>query len=292
MRVAILHPLRQTTVTKVRRIVHRGWATVGRVARGHDLVRARYPGARVPRGRRPRRVRARGARARRAHDSLLRPVARLRAAARVARRAPRRRRLAHLPDERLAARASSSSRAVSRPASACSSSSPTYDRPLKILRELGAEIVPLTCDDDGLDPDALEAALARGEPPAFLYLIPTFQNPSGRTLPAERRRRDRRARARARPARARGRPVRPRPLRGRAAAVALRALRRRGRLQLVVLEDDRARSARRLVRAARGARPRGRGDRDGDLHHAGAARARRPSTSSSPAGCSSRTSSA
>src|SRR3954471_12829881 len=32
---------------------------------------------------------------------------------------------------------------------------PTYDRPLKILRELGAETVPLSCDDDGLDPDAL-----------------------------------------------------------------------------------------------------------------------------------------
>jgi 2-aminoadipate transaminase len=66
---------------------------------------------------------------------------------------------------------------------------PTYDRPLKILRELGAEIVPLHCDDDGLDPDALADALAAGERPAFLYLIPTFQNPSGRTLTLDRRRR-------------------------------------------------------------------------------------------------------
>jgi DNA-binding transcriptional MocR family regulator len=66
---------------------------------------------------------------------------------------------------------------------------PTYDRPLKILRELGAEIVPLDCDDDGLDPDALERALADGEAPAFVYLLPTFQNPSGRTLPLDRRRR-------------------------------------------------------------------------------------------------------
>jgi 2-aminoadipate transaminase len=65
---------------------------------------------------------------------------------------------------------------------------PTYDRPLKILRELGAEIVPLACDDDGLDPDALEQELDAGDA-AFLYLIPTFQNPSGRTLPIERRRR-------------------------------------------------------------------------------------------------------
>ena len=66
---------------------------------------------------------------------------------------------------------------------------PTYDRPLKILRELGAEAEGVHCDDEGLDPDALEEALRAGEPPAFLYLIPTFQNPSGRTLGQERRRR-------------------------------------------------------------------------------------------------------
>ena len=66
---------------------------------------------------------------------------------------------------------------------------PTYDRPLKILRELGAETVALDCDDEGLEPDALEDALRTGEKPAFLYLIPTFQNPSGRTLSEERRRR-------------------------------------------------------------------------------------------------------
>jgi 2-aminoadipate transaminase len=66
---------------------------------------------------------------------------------------------------------------------------PTYDRPLKILAGLGAEIVPIPQDDQGLDVDALERALGGGEPPAFLYTIPTFQNPSGRTLSPERRRR-------------------------------------------------------------------------------------------------------
>ena len=66
---------------------------------------------------------------------------------------------------------------------------PSYDRPLKILRRVGAEIVAVPMDDDGLDPDALEAVLREGEPPAFLYTIPTFQNPSGRTLTTERRRR-------------------------------------------------------------------------------------------------------
>jgi DNA-binding transcriptional MocR family regulator len=66
---------------------------------------------------------------------------------------------------------------------------PTYDRPLKILRRLGAEIVGLPMDDDGLMIDALEQTLATGDRPAFLYTIATFQNPSGRTLSEERRRR-------------------------------------------------------------------------------------------------------
>jgi len=65
---------------------------------------------------------------------------------------------------------------------------PTYDRPLKILTRLGAEIVPVAMDGEGLDPDALERELRAGET-SFLYTIPTFQNPSGRTLSTERRRR-------------------------------------------------------------------------------------------------------
>ena len=66
---------------------------------------------------------------------------------------------------------------------------PTYDRPLKILDRFGTEAVPLPMDEEGLDPDALADELASGEKPAFLYTIPTFQNPSGRTLSDERRRR-------------------------------------------------------------------------------------------------------
>jgi DNA-binding transcriptional MocR family regulator len=66
---------------------------------------------------------------------------------------------------------------------------PSYDRPLKILAREGAEIVPLAMDDEGLDPDALAAELGRTpDRPSFLYTIPTFQNPSGRTLSTERRR--------------------------------------------------------------------------------------------------------
>ncbi len=66
---------------------------------------------------------------------------------------------------------------------------PSYDRPLKVLAREGAEIVALPMDDEGLDPDALAAELGRGsDPPSFLYTIPTFQNPSGRTLSLGRRR--------------------------------------------------------------------------------------------------------
>jgi DNA-binding transcriptional MocR family regulator len=64
---------------------------------------------------------------------------------------------------------------------------PTYDRPLKILAGLGADVVAIPQDEHGLDVDAVERALADGPTPAFLYTIPTFQNPSGRTLSAERR---------------------------------------------------------------------------------------------------------
>ena len=64
---------------------------------------------------------------------------------------------------------------------------PTYDRPLKILAAHGVETVPVAMDDEGLDLAALADALDSDGKPAFLYTIPTFQNPSGRTLSVERR---------------------------------------------------------------------------------------------------------
>ena len=66
---------------------------------------------------------------------------------------------------------------------------PTYDRPLKILARLGADVQGVAMDDEGLVPDALEEALTARPKPAFLYTIATFQNPSGRSLSLERRRR-------------------------------------------------------------------------------------------------------
>ena len=149
---------------------------------------------------------------------------------------------------------------------------PTYDRPLKILRELGADTEFLHCDDEGLDPDALEDALRGGEPPAFLYLIPTFQNPSGRTLSEERRRRIVELAAEHDLLVLEDDPYGLVRYDGDAAAVAVRPLGRERRLQLVVLEDDRARPPRRLVRLPGAARAPDRGDGDLHVHHAGAAR--------------------
>src|SRR5919197_537870 len=57
------------------------------------------------------------------------------------------------------------------------------------LAARGVDVTAVPMDEDGLDLDALAAALADGDKPAFLYAIPTFQNPSGRTLSTERRRR-------------------------------------------------------------------------------------------------------
>ena len=48
------------------------------------------------------------------------------------------------------------------------------------------EYVRLVTDDDGLIPESLEGVLDRGGI-KFIYLVPTFQNPTGRTIPLERR---------------------------------------------------------------------------------------------------------
>ncbi|QMV22792.1 aminotransferase class I/II-fold pyridoxal phosphate-dependent enzyme [Streptomyces sp. SCUT-3] len=64
---------------------------------------------------------------------------------------------------------------------------PGYLASLQCFAAAGARVVPVPTDDDGLEPAALEEIAAR-ERPKLLYLVPTFQNPTGRTLPAARRR--------------------------------------------------------------------------------------------------------
>ncbi|GAA3080035.1 PLP-dependent aminotransferase family protein [Streptomyces roseofulvus] len=63
---------------------------------------------------------------------------------------------------------------------------PCYLAALQTFGFAGARVVPVPTDDDGILPEALDEIAAR-EKPTLLYVVPTFQNPTGRTLPAARR---------------------------------------------------------------------------------------------------------
>ncbi|MEU2088517.1 PLP-dependent aminotransferase family protein [Nocardia beijingensis] len=65
---------------------------------------------------------------------------------------------------------------------------PTYGPAVKEFRSHGATVVAVPSDEFGIVPEALAEALARFDA-AFVYLLPTFQNPTGRTMPADRRER-------------------------------------------------------------------------------------------------------
>ncbi|MCA1728568.1 MAG: PLP-dependent aminotransferase family protein [Actinobacteria bacterium] len=65
---------------------------------------------------------------------------------------------------------------------------PSYDRAIITFRRRGARTVGIPLEEDGISVERLEAALER-EVPAFLYLVPDFQNPAGATLSLEKRQR-------------------------------------------------------------------------------------------------------
>lgn len=64
---------------------------------------------------------------------------------------------------------------------------PTYVGAVSGFGGFGATLRGVPMDQDGLDVDAFAAMLAAGPRPKLLYIIPEHQNPSGRTLPLERR---------------------------------------------------------------------------------------------------------
>jgi 2-aminoadipate transaminase len=64
---------------------------------------------------------------------------------------------------------------------------PTYLAALQCFNLAQARIEPVASDDDGLDPEALREACRRHRP-RMLYLVPTFANPTGATMPLARRR--------------------------------------------------------------------------------------------------------
>jgi 2-aminoadipate transaminase len=63
---------------------------------------------------------------------------------------------------------------------------PSYFLALRIFADHGLRVVPVETDENGLMIESLEDNLRKFRP-KFLYVIPTHQNPSGRTLSAERR---------------------------------------------------------------------------------------------------------
>ncbi|AVS70198.1 aspartate aminotransferase [Paracidovorax avenae] len=65
---------------------------------------------------------------------------------------------------------------------------PTFLATIQCFRLYGAELVSAPVDGHGVDADALERLIVEHRP-KFVYLIPTFGNPSGALLSLERRRR-------------------------------------------------------------------------------------------------------
>src|SRR5215218_7379898 len=65
---------------------------------------------------------------------------------------------------------------------------PSYLGALMAFGGAEADVVAIAMDDDGLVVDELADRLAAGLRPKFLYTIPEYQNPTGRTLPLDRRR--------------------------------------------------------------------------------------------------------
>ncbi|HKT10053.1 MAG TPA: PLP-dependent aminotransferase family protein, partial [Gemmatimonadaceae bacterium] len=70
--------------------------------------------------------------------------------------------------------------------------SPTYFSAIPIIRSFGATFIEVPQDKDGMDVDAvarvLERAASTARLPKFIYNVPDFHNPTGVTMPIERRR--------------------------------------------------------------------------------------------------------
>jgi 2-aminoadipate transaminase len=65
---------------------------------------------------------------------------------------------------------------------------PSYLGAIQAFDGYQTRYLTVETDEDGLLPDSLERVLERADPfPKFLYLVPNFQNPTGRTLSGRRR---------------------------------------------------------------------------------------------------------
>ncbi len=64
---------------------------------------------------------------------------------------------------------------------------PSFIGALNDFRQYGANLVGIPMDDDGIDIKALEKAIEENQNVKLLYVIPTFQNPSGKTMSPQKR---------------------------------------------------------------------------------------------------------
>ena len=64
--------------------------------------------------------------------------------------------------------------------------SPTFVHCVEIFEMFEAECIGCKTDDKGIVPEDVEQKILKYHP-KMVYVIPTFQNPTGKTLPAERR---------------------------------------------------------------------------------------------------------
>lgn len=68
------------------------------------------------------------------------------------------------------------------------SEDPVYHGLIRVFTRAGAELLPVPVGDEGVEITALEATFERHRP-QLLVVTPSFQNPTGATLPLERRKR-------------------------------------------------------------------------------------------------------
>jgi len=64
--------------------------------------------------------------------------------------------------------------------------SPSFVHSIEVFEMFQARCIPVNMDDNGMDTDDLEAKIIKYNP-KMVYVIPTFQNPTGITLSLERR---------------------------------------------------------------------------------------------------------
>ncbi len=66
---------------------------------------------------------------------------------------------------------------------------PSFIGALNAFRSYGAKLIGVPVQDDGMDMDRLEDILNKEKSVKIIYTIPTFQNPTGITMPVEKRKR-------------------------------------------------------------------------------------------------------